>query len=327
MKKKIKLLYVYEERIPFHLRKLVKTQIKKKRFLHKQMTYQTDKSEQKKLFGWADAVFFAPGRYIEDDVLEKGKKNIKIFQLWSSGFEKFNVKAAKNLEIPLANNGSQNAISVAEMTVLLMLAVNRKLPHFHKRAISGNWKNNSHGYDLYEMYGKTLGIIGFGNIGKKVAKICKGFGVKILYFDKVRASKNIEKKLSAKFVSKNTLLKNSDIISIHLHLNNETENIINKYSLQKIKKNSILINVSRSKLVDNKALFQALKKGKLRGAGLDVHDKEPTIKNDKLNNHPNVVVTPHISGSTYDTYLRVINSCLDNIKNTIKNNKNIKWRV
>ena len=74
-------------------------------------------------------------------------------------------------------------------------------------------------------------------------------------------------------------------------------------------------------------ISRELKKGKLRGAGLDVHDKEPTIKNDKLNNHPNVVVTPHISGSTYDTYLRVINSCLDNIKNTIKNNKNIKWRV
>ena len=327
MSKKIKLLYVYEERIPTPLRNLVEKQIKKFNFLHKKMTYKLAKSKQKKLFSWADAVFFAPGRFIEDDVLKKAKNNVKLFQLWSSGFEKFNVEGAKKLKIPLANNGSQNSTAVAEMTVLLMMAVNRKLPHFHHRTITGNWKNNSHGFDLYEMFGKTLGIIGFGNIGKKVAKICNSFGMKILYYDKVRATRKLEKELDAKFVSKNIIIKKSDILSIHLHLNNKTKKIIDKNSIQKMKKNSILINVSRSQLVDNKALLQALKSNKIRGAGLDVHDKEPTVKNDELNNHPGVVVTPHISGSTYDTYLRVIKNCLENIENTIKNRKNIKWEV
>jgi len=327
MQKKIKLLYVYEERIPFPLRKIVESEIKKNKFSYKKMTYKLSKFKQEKLFCWADAVFFAPGRFIHDDVIKKAQNNVKIFQLWSSGFEKFNFKTTKKLGIPLANNGSQNSIAVSEMAVLLMMAVNRKLPHFHNRTITGNWKNNSHGVDLFEMHGKTLGIIGFGNIGKKVAKICKSFGMKILYYDKVRASKKLEKELGAQFVKKNKILKKSDIVTIHLHLNNETKKIIDKKSIQSMKKNSILINVSRSQLVDNKALLLALKNNKIRGAGLDVHDKEPTIKNDELNNHPGVVVTPHISGSTHDTYLRVIKSCLDNIINTVKNKRNIKWEV
>ena len=327
MQKKIKLLYVYEERIPLPLKSLVENQIKKGNFLYKKMTYKLSKLKQEKLFEWADAVFFAPGRFIEDDVLKKAQNNVKIFQLWSSGFEKFNVKTTKKLRIPIANNGSQNSIAVSEMAVLLMMAVNRKLPHFHERTITGNWKNNSHGFDLYEMHGKTLGIIGFGNIGKKVAKICTSFGMKILYFDKIRAVKKLEKELNAQFVSKDTIMKKSDIISIHLHLNNETNKIIDKKFIKNMKKNSILINVSRAQLVDNNALLLALQKNKIRGAGLDVHDREPTLKNDKLNNHPSVVVTPHISGSTYDTYLRVITSCLENIKSTIKNKKNIKWEI
>ena len=134
-------------------------------------------------------------------------------------------KTTKKLKIPLANNGSQNSTAVSEMAVLLMMAVNRKLPHFHERTITGNWKNNSHGFDLYEMHGKTLGIIGFGNIGKKVAKICTSFGMKILYFDKIRASKKIEKELNAKFTTKNQIIKKSDILSIHLHLNDETKKL------------------------------------------------------------------------------------------------------
>ena len=327
MKKKFKLLYVYEERIPIPLRNLVERQIKKNNFSYKKMTYKSNKKVQKKLFSWTDAVFFAPGRHIDDDVFEKAANSVKIFQLWSSGYDKFNIKGARKFNIPVANNGSQNSISVAEQTVLLMLAVNRKLPHFHSRTVSGNWKNNSHGFDLHEMFGKTLGIIGFGKIGKRVARICKSFGMKIFYYDKIRSARNIEKELNAKYISKNLLIKNSDILSLHLHLNKNTKKILNAKLIKSMKKNSILINVSRSQLVDNKALLNAIKKNKIRGAGLDVHDREPTVKNDPLNNHPNVVVTPHIAGSTYDTYLRVIENCLNNIKNTLRNKKKIKWVI
>jgi phosphoglycerate dehydrogenase-like enzyme len=327
MKKKYKLLYVYQERIPIPLRNLVEKEIKNKKFSYKKMTYKLNQSKQKKLFGWADAILFAPGRYIQDNILKKAKNNVKIFQLWSSGYDKFNIAGAKKLKIPVANNGSQNSIAVAEHAILLMLAVNRKLPHFHERTVKGNWKNNSHGFDLYEMFGKTLGIIGFGNIGKKVSQICKSFGMKILYYDKIRSPKYLEKKLGVQYVSKNVLIKKSDIVTIHLHLNDKTKNMISGKLIKNMKKKSILINVSRPQLVDNKALLNALKKNKIRGAGLDVHDKEPTIKNDPLNNHPGVVATPHIAGSTYDTYLRVLKSCLNNIQNTLVNKKNIRWVI
>lgn len=327
MKKKNKLLYVYEERIPLGLRKLVKDHIKKHDFLCKEMTYNSSKTRQKYLLSWADAVFFAPGRHIPSDILERGKDNIKIFQLWSSGFEKFNFRGAKKLKIPLANNGSDNGTAVSEMTVLLMLAIYKKLLHFSQRGALGNWKNNSHGLDLFEMSGKTVGIIGFGNIGRRVAKICKSFGMKILYFDKIKQSKKIEKETDATHVTKKTLLNKSDIITLHLHYNLQTKNILNKESFKQMKKNPVLINTSRAALVDNKELLKCLKKNKISGAGLDVHDVEPTLKGDLLNNFPTVVATPHIAGSTYDTYVRVINGCLRNIKHTIKNKKNIKWEV
>lgn len=327
MKKKNKLLYVYEERIPLGLRKLVKEHIKKHNFLCKEMTYNSSKTRQKYLLSWADAVFFAPGRHIPIDILETGKDNIKIFQLWSSGFEKFNFRAAKKLKIPLANNGSDNGTAVSEMTVLLMLAIYKKLVHFSQRGALGNWKNNSHGLDLFEMSGKTVGIIGFGNIGRRVAKICKSFGMKILYFDKIKQSKKIEKETDATYVTKKILLNKSDIITLHLHYNLQTKNILNKESFKQMKKNPVLINTSRAALVDNKELLKCLKKNKISGAGLDVHDVEPTLKGDLLNNFPTVVATPHIAGSTYDTYVRVINGCLKNIKHTIKNKKDIKWEV
>ena len=156
------LLYVYEERIPEILQKLVILEIKKKKFNLKKMTYKTSLKHQKKLFSWCDAVLFAPGRYLENEVVESAK-NCKIFQLWSSGFDKFNVKAAKN-NITICNNGSQNNISVAEHAVMLMLSLNRKLIHFNNITKNGNWAGNSHGVDLFEMKNKVLGIIGFGNI-------------------------------------------------------------------------------------------------------------------------------------------------------------------
>jgi len=327
MKKKNKLLYVYEERIPLGLRRLVKNYIKKHNFLCKEMTYNLGKTRQKQLFSWADAVFFAPGRHISTDVLERGKNNIKILQLWSSGFEKFNFSGAEKFKIPLANNGSDNATAVSEMTVLLMLAIYKKLIHFSRRCASGNWKNNSHGLDLFEMSGKTVGIIGFGNIGRRVAKICKSFGMKIIYFDKIKHSKKIESVTDATRVTKKELLNRSDIITLHLHFNTQTKNILNKDSFKQMKKKPVLINTSRAALVDNKELLKYLKKNKVSGAGLDVHDVEPTLKGDLLNNFSTVVATPHIAGSTYDTYVRVIDGCLRNIKNTIKNKKSIKWKV
>ena len=319
------LLYVYEERIPEILQKLVILEIKKKKFNLKKMTYKTSLKHQKKLFSWCVAVLFAPGRYLENEVVESAK-NCKIFQLWSSGFDKFNVKAAKKNNITICNNGSQNNISVAEHAVMLMLSLNRKLIHFNNITKNGNWAGNSHGVDLFEMKNKVLGIIGFGNIGKTVAKICSGFDMKVIYFDTIKLSKKEERLHNVSNASKTNLLKKSDIISLHLHLNSKTKNLINKKNIKILKKNDIIINVSRANLIEKKAIQIALKNKIVAGFGLDVHYEEPTIKNDEVLNHPNVVSTPHTAGSTLDTYKRVIFNCLQNIEKKL-NNKKVNWKI
>ena len=179
---KIKILNVYEKRLPKALRKLILSYFNKKEFILKSMNYQENLNRQKSLFKWADIVFMTPGRFLKDEVIASGK-NIKLIQIWSSGFEKMNLKAIKKYNIPLSNNGSLNSVSVAEHTVLLILSVLRKLPENHLRTVNGNWKGNSHGIDMYNLCNKKVGIVGFGNIGKKVGKICHGFGSKIYYYD------------------------------------------------------------------------------------------------------------------------------------------------
>lgn len=269
--------------------------------------------------------FFLHQKFLKKEIIQCAKK-AKIFQLWSSGYEKFNTKNSHSFGIPVCNNGSENAIAVAEHAVLLILALNRKLIHFHKRTVLGNWKNNSHGFDLFELRNKKIGIFGLGKIGKEVAKILNGFGCQVFYFDTKKLNKNDEKKLLVTYKKKNDLLKIADIVSLHLHLNKKTKNYINQRNIKLLKKDSLIINVSRAKLIDRICLIKALKNNKIRGLGIDAHYNEPTTKNDNLLNLENVLSTPHTAGSTIDTYKRVVKKCLDNIENAM-NGKAIEFII
>jgi D-3-phosphoglycerate dehydrogenase len=314
-----KILYVYEERIPYPLQKMVIKKIKLENFILRKMTYRTSKSQQKKLFKWCDAAFFAPGRYIDEETIKEANK-CKIFQLWSSGYEKFNWKSAKKFKIPLCTNGSQNNIAVAEHAMMLMLCLSKKILHFNKITKLGKWKNNSHGLDLFELKNKDIGIFGLGKIGLYFAKLCKSFGMNVYYYDLVR-KKIYEKRHGFKYMSKNSLLKKCKIFSLHLHLNNKTKNYLNIKNLKKIQKGSMIINVSRAQLIEQEALIKYLKNGIISSLGIDAHYMEPTKKNDKLLSLPNVICTPHTAGSTKDTYERVINICINNIKSMLTKKK------
>jgi len=190
--------------------------MKEKNFQIKIMRYDFPLKKQIKMFEWAEAVFFGPGRKIEKRVIDSAN-NAKIFQLWSSGYDKFNIEDATKNKIPVCTNGSQNNIAVAEHAVLLMLALNRKLIHFNKITVLGKWKNNSHGFDLYELYGKNLGIIGLGRIGTRVAEICKNFKMNLFYYDIKRVDPKFEKKIGIKYLSVNKILEISDVLTLHLH--------------------------------------------------------------------------------------------------------------
>ena len=319
-----KILYVYEERIPIKLQNMVIKKIKLENFILRKTTYKSTKSEQKKLFRWCDAVFFAPGRRIDQDVIKEAK-NCKIFQLWSSGYEKFSWEFAKKYKIPVCTNGSQNNVAVAEHAVMLLLSISKKIIYFNKITKLGKWKNNSHGLDLFELKNKKIGIFGLGKIGLYFAKLCKSFDMNVYYHDLVR-KKKYEKKYGFKYLSKNALLKNCEIFSLHLHLNKKTINYLNSKNMNIIKKGSIIINVSRAQLIEQNALIRFLKNGKIGALGIDAHYLEPTKKNDALLSLPNVVCTPHTAGSTRDTYERVIDLCINNIK-TMLIYKKCKYRV
>lgn len=322
---KIRLLYVYEERVPEALRALVLSHIPPDEFQIDSMTYLTPDDERKKKLAEADVVLFAPGRHIPDDVLSAAK-NVKLMQLWSSGYDKFNLAGCEKLGIPVANNGGANACSVAEHTALLMLAVYKWLPDSHRRVVMGEWVGNSHGLDMFLLHGKKLGIIGFGNIGKQVARKVSGFDMDVSYFDVRRADAALEAEYRVSFKSLDALIAESDIITLHLHANESTRNIIGSTQFAQMKNNAVLINVSRAQLVDQAALLEALREKRIAGAGLDVYEKEPTQAHDPLLTLPNVVATPHMAGSTYDTYAMVMQRALENFRRVMRGEE-AKWII
>ena len=149
----------------------------------------------------------------------------------------------------------------------------------------------------HDIYGKTIGIIGFGRIGQAMARRAKGFGMKILYYSRTRKEK-AEKELDAKFVDLETLLKESDFVSLHVPLTKETYHLIGERELRLMKSTAILVNTARGKVIDTKALIKALKEGWIAGAGLDVFEEEPYY-NEELFSLDNVVLAPHIGSATY----------------------------
>ncbi len=273
--------------------------------------YEDSLDSQIKAVEKADAVLLAPARHIRKEVLESMKK-VKLLQIWSSGFDKFNLLEAKNLGLKVANNGGHNSIAVAEQTLLLLLAIYKNLNDGQQRVKSGIWEGNSHGMDNYTLQGKTIGIYGLGNIGSKVAKLCLAFGMDVIYHD-IERKKDFEENNKIKYVSKNQLLSNSDVISLHLHLNNHTKAILGEDEISIMKDKVVIINVSRADLIDRSALELNLFNGKIHALGLDVYYEEPNNYQDPIINHKNFVGTPH-SSCTIDTHISALNACIKNIR-------------
>jgi len=277
------------------------------------MFYSEPEAEQLKKLCWAQAVLCAPGRKLSKRVIE-GASHLRLYQLWSSGYDKFDCDFARACGVPVANNGGSNGASVAEHAIMLMLAVHRQLPAMHQRTTTGNWAGNNHGMDLKMLSGKTLGIIGLGNIGKKVAKRALAFDMDVQFTDLEVQDLQASQLSNIRQVSEDELLRTSDILSLHLHLTGATNSLLNRENFKKLKDSVVLINVSRAGLVDQQALLEALESGRLWGAGLDVYPSEPTKAGDPVLNHPRVVATPHTAGSTLEILVKAIDRSIDNLK-------------
>jgi phosphoglycerate dehydrogenase-like enzyme len=245
----------------------------------------------------------------------KAAPGLKLVQLISAGYDRLDVAAAKRAGVPVANNGGSNSVAVAEHTLMLMLAVYRKLSWHHANVVTGKWRvGDLASHRLYELEGKTLGIVGLGTIGKKVARRAAAFGMRILYYDIVRLAEDAEDALGVRFVLFPELLRTSDIVSLHVPLNAVTRNLIGARELAMMQPAAVLINTCRGPVVDETALHAALTGGRIAAAGLDVMVEEPPVANHPLFALENVTFTPHMAGPTWDNWFKAFRTAFDNVQ-------------
>lgn len=255
----------------------------------------------------------ASGRVkINKTVLDKADK-LKMIQRTGVGLDSLDLDIIRERNIPLYVNQGVNAESVAEHTILLMLACLRKLPLIHKNTANGIWKKQAQGVQTYELRGKTVGLVGMGNIAKNVVRLLSGFGVTILYYDAYRLSLEKELELGLTYCEYEELLIQADILSLHCPLTVDTKKIVDKHAISIMKDGVILVNTARGGLIDMKALIDALKLQKVAFAGLDVFDMEPLPQEHPIMKMENVILTPHIGGITKDSFRQMMHDAMRNI--------------
>ncbi len=243
----------------------------------------------------------------------RAARKCKLAVVMSAGYDRLDLNLTTQLGITVANNGGANSVAVSEMAMLLMLACLRKLPHRIQNTRSGVWAKGIYGLDTFELAGKTVGIVGLGNIGRMVAQRLRGFDVQLQYFDIFRQKQEVEQALGTKFVELDDLLRTSDVITVHVPLYKSTRGLINERSFDLMKPTAVLVNTSRGPVVDEKAMIAAMQARKIFAAGLDVLEKEPPDPSNPLLNMDNVIVTPHAAGPNYDTWFRRCANCFGNI--------------
>ncbi len=260
------------------------------------------------------------------DAFYKSAPKMKLVQLLSAGYDAVDIEAARRAKVPVSNNGGANAISVAEHAMMLMLTVARRVVWQHASVSGGRWRGNGPPPAMYELYNKTLGIIGLGNIGKKVARRAQAFGMNVDYYDINRLTEDEEDQLGVKFRLLRELLKRSDFVSLHTPLNKSTTHIIGAAELALMKPTAIIVNTSRGPVIDEQALHKHLEAKKIFGAGLDVFDQEPPPSNNPLFNLDNVVLTAHFAGPTSDNHVARFRNAFDNVER-VKRGESAFWVV
>ena len=256
----------------------------------------------------------AGGRFaISEDFIGRAAR-LKMIQRSGVGLDSIDLDSLRRHGIPLYVNPGVNARSVAEHALLLMLASLRRLPQIDRNTKNGIWKKQEQGVCTSELSGKTVGLIGMGHIAKTLAGLLRPFNVRILYYDVSPADADFEKEYSLEFTDLDRLLKESDIISLHCALTEQTRGLINAAALDKTKPGVIIVNTARGGLIDTAALAAALGSGQVSFAALDVHEEEPLPADYKLLDYDNVILTPHIGGVTADSFGAMMRDAFRNIK-------------
>jgi len=250
---------------------------------------------------------------IDAEVFDAAPK-LKIVSQIAVGFDNIDLKEATKRGIYVTNTPEVLTDTTADFAWALLMAIARRVVEADKYVHTGQWKVAWHPSMMQgrDVYGATIGIVGAGRIGFGVAQRASGFKMRILYYD-VIPRPEVEKEFGAKRVDLDTLLRESDFVSVHVPLMKETFHLINEERLKLMKKTAYLINNSRGPVVDEKALYTALKEGRIAGAGLDVFEQEPMPMNNPLLKLDNVVLAPHISSASYETRSRMAEMVAENL--------------
>ena len=264
----------------------------------------------------ADADYFlVSGRLpIDKAVLDHAPK-LKMIQRTGVGTEMLDVEAIKQRGIPVYVNAGVNAQSVAEHTLTLILACLKRLPQINRQTHEGVWKKQQVGVTTHELKGKTVALVGMGNIGRLVAQMLQHFGAKVVYTDVFRQSEEVESRLGLTYCeSFEALLPQADILSFHCPLTKENTEMLNGKTLAMMKHGAIVVNTARGKLINPEDLYDALQSGRLAGAALDTHFEEPVKEGYRLAELDNVILTPHIGGLSYEAFETMMHDAMQNIK-------------
>jgi lactate dehydrogenase-like 2-hydroxyacid dehydrogenase len=239
---------------------------------------------------------------VDDELLDAAGPQLKVVSNFAVGFDNIDVPACTRRGIPVGNTPGVLTETTADLAFALLMAVARRLPEAYDYVREDRWKTWGPLLLLgRDIYGGTLGIVGFGRIGREMAKRGRGFGMRILYSDVHRATPDEEAELGATGVDMDELLAESDFVTLHPNLTPETHHLMNAAAFAKMKRGSVLVNASRGPVVDHDALYEALRSGQLFGAGLDVTEPEPIRADHPLLTLANCLVVPHIASASEAT--------------------------
>lgn len=261
-----------------------------------------------------NADFVVAGFASVDATLVQKAGQLKMVHKWGIGIDAIDLAALRSRGVALAITAGGNAGPVAELALALMLSVYRRLPYVQRTLREGRWVTSEMRETCLQVSGKTIGLLGFGHIARALARRLSGFDVRLLYFDPRRAEAAVESELKAEFRTLEEVLDSSDIVSLHLPLTAATRRMVNAQFIVKMKDGAVLINTARGGIVDDEALADALRSGKLRGAGLDAFEQEPPPVNYPLLALEQLVATPHIGGGVFDNVAPVARHVFGNIQ-------------
>lgn len=263
--------------------------------------------------------YFIMGNTGDKSLIDKAKK-LKVIANFGVGYNNIDWNYATKVGLPVVNTPTTVTEATAEHAVALIMATMRGIARYDREVRRGIWNSPNFSDLNCEVYGRTLGIIGFGRIGKMVCQKAKGLGMHVIYYDLFRASEEIEKEYQATYMSFDEVIKNSDCITLHMPYVPENHHIIHAETFRQMKKSAYLINAARGPVVDEKALAAALKSGEIKGAGLDVFEDEPNVSPELLE-LDNVTLTPHIASCTLKTRRNMCAEALSGIAGVLEGDK------